>query len=117
MVTITFEDDCFLFKVKGLHKVWSLKSELKVHKTHIKEVHNNIASVNGLFDLRIPGTYLPGVIKAGTFWSVSSGEKSFWDVSDEKKSIVVELADAGLSKIVVEVENPEEAKKFILDRL
>ena len=37
------------------------------------------------------------------------GQKTFWDVANRKKSIVVELKNTSFSQLIIEVDNPETA--------
>jgi hypothetical protein len=57
-------------------------------------------------ELRMPGTYLPGVIKAGSYYRYRDGRWSFWDVCDRRKAVVIELRDEPYARLVVEVEEP-----------
>ncbi len=54
--------------------------------------------------LRAPGTHVPGVITAGTFYH--HGKCIFWDVKDPEKTIVIELADDRYDQLIIEVEDP-----------
>jgi hypothetical protein len=49
MVTITASKDDFIFEVKGLHKLWSLKSELRVKREHVVQIHTYKHKHSGLF--------------------------------------------------------------------
>jgi hypothetical protein len=69
--------------------------------------YTNDKSLNWLVGLRMPGTHIPGLITAGTYY-VNSGT-IFCDVSDHKKSIVVELQDEFYKRLIVEVEDPQNA--------
>jgi len=109
MVTINKQNNDFIFEVKGLHKIWALKRQLTIPADHITRVHQNTDSVRGWKGWRIPGTSIPGIITAGTYYK--NGDKIFWDVCNMNKSIVVELKDENYTKLVIEVENPEDAIK------
>ncbi|HEY9229192.1 MAG TPA: hypothetical protein VIP11_21250, partial [Gemmatimonadaceae bacterium] len=54
--------------------------------------------------LRMPGTSLPGVITAGTFYQ--SDGAVFFDVHDPERTIDVELDHEHYRRLVIEVENP-----------
>ena len=66
-------------------------------------------------ELRAPGTNIPGVITAGTFYQ--EGEKVFWDVHDPHKTVVIQLRDEKYSRLVVEVEDPSTTAQAIQERL
>lgn len=106
MVTIQKTDDSFIFEIKGMHKLWALKSQLSIPQNHIvtaKEYDGQYWNLG----LRFPGTHLPGVITAGTFYG--SEGTIFCDVSNKENAILIELKDEQYTKLIIEVENPAEA--------
>ena len=106
MVKVTAENDHFVFHVQGLHKLWSFKNTIKIPKDHIVKVHNNKAAIPLFKGWRLPGTFVPFVITAGTYYK--RGTKNFWDIMKERNAIVVELKDEQYKNMYIEVENPEE---------
>ena len=90
MVDIVIDDTHATFAVRGWDKFWALKSELRVPLEHIADVHADAEAARGWWHgLRMPGTQLPGVIIAGTFYQ--SGGRLFYDVHDADNAIVVVL--------------------------
>jgi len=61
--------------------------------------------------IRAPGTHVPGVIIAGTYYK--KGQRIFWDVKDPKKAIVIDLADERYNQLIVEVEDPSRSVQEI----
>jgi hypothetical protein len=108
MVHFELTDRELIVQVNGLHKLWSLKSELRIDRTHIVGVHTDLAKVES-FGLRFPGTCIPGLIKAGTY--IHATGKDFWDVVNRSKSIVIELKDEEYQHLVVEVEDVSDSLK------
>jgi hypothetical protein len=53
---------------------------------------------------RMPGTHLPGILVAGTFFK--GGKRFFWDVRKKQNTIVVELDDEPYHQLIIEVEDP-----------
>ena len=107
MVQIEYKDDDVIFNVKGLHKLWALKSSLTVSKDSIVAVAPYDDRFGYWPGWRIPGTSIPGIITAGTYYR--DGNKYFWDVCKKKKSIMVTLKNDKYNMLIVEVENVEEA--------
>ncbi len=107
MVTIEKQADNFVFEVKGLHKLWALKSQISIPKENIITAYPNKENLNWIMGLRMPGTHIPGLITAGTY--ILKDGTIFCDVSDYKKSIVVELKDEYYKRLVIEVEDVEAA--------
>jgi len=106
MVNLTVTDDEFIFNLKGLHKIWALKSNINIPEENIVQAYQNEEELNSWRGWRIPGTYIPYLITAGTFYR--KGNRNFWDVMNTKKTIIVELKDSFYNKLYIEVENPEE---------
>jgi hypothetical protein len=54
--------------------------------------------------IRAPGTHVPGVITAGTFYQ--EGERVFWDVHDPESTVEIQLKDERYVRLVIEVDDP-----------
>lgn len=111
MVTLTVTDDEFIFKIKGLHKIWAFKNKIEIPKENIIHAYQNEEELNSSSGFRIPGTYIPYLITAGTFYR--KGNRNFWDIMNKKNTIIVELKDNYYNKLFVEVENPEETMNLL----
>jgi hypothetical protein len=106
MVKVSIRDDVAVFSVQGLHKLWAFKSRLEVPLAHIKAVRADPAVTRGWWKgIRAPGTHVPGVIVAGTYYHRGL-KKTFWDVVDPERAIVVELDGERYERLIVEVEDP-----------
>lgn len=68
-------------------------------------------SIIPFFALRFPGTHIPGVITAGTYYS--KGEKIFCDVTDKSTALIFELKDGPYSRIIANVDNPDAALSLL----
>ncbi len=105
MVEIKREGDKLVFEVQGLDKLWALKSRLEIPCSNLREVRADPTVARGWWKgIRAPGTHIPGVIIAGTFYH--DGKRNFWDVKDPEKTIVIELADERYNELIIEVQNP-----------
>ena len=67
--------------------------------------------VHGFKGFKLMGTQVPGVITAGTFRS--DGDRIFWDVRNPAGAIVIELADATYTRLIIEVADPRAAVDLI----
>ncbi len=111
MVSVKTEGKNILFEAQGLHKLWSFKSKLEIPKEHILNAYQNDDELSGWKGWRAPGTSVPYLITAGTFHL--SGNRIFWDVVNKENTIIISLKDEEYQKLIIEVENPEEAIKLL----
>ena len=103
-------------RVQGADKLWAFKSSLEVQLTHIAGVRADPEIARGWWHgVRMPGTNVPGVITAGTFYQ--DGKRIFWDVHNPANAIVIRLRDERYDELVVEVADPQAAMKIIQDAL
>ena len=61
--------------------------------------------------LKMPGTNIPGVLTAGTFYH--HGQRVFWDVHHPENTVVIELRDERYNELIVEVADPNAAVQLI----
>jgi hypothetical protein len=106
MVNVSIQDDRVRFEVEGWDKLWTLKTALEIPLAHIVSVRADPEPARGWFHgLRLPGTEIPGLITAGTFYTRDGAV--FFDIHDPAKAIVVELNHEHYKRLVLEVEDPE----------
>lgn len=108
MVTVTIEGGNAHFEVEGIDRFWSLRSRLTIPLGDIVNVTTDAASHFHLLDgIKLMGSWIPGILTAGTFWQRKEDGLVFWDVHDPARAIVVALAHQKYKKLVVEVEDPQ----------
>ncbi|MHB8652203.1 MAG: hypothetical protein ACYC8S_03675 [Minisyncoccota bacterium] len=104
MTTLHIEQSNLTINVEGADKIWALKSYLTIPLLHIARVEYNPEVARGWWHgIRLPGTYVPGVITAGTFYHHK--EWAFWDVHNPEKTIIITLKDERYQKLVIEVKD------------
>jgi hypothetical protein len=112
LVDLAITDGKLTLHVRGADKLWALKSSLEIPLAHVAGVRADPAAARGWYHgLRMPGTNLPGVITAGTFYQ--DGKRVFWDVHHPDKTIVIDLHDERYNELVVEVDDPQAAVSLI----
>ncbi|MEO6128561.1 MAG: hypothetical protein ABIP30_09470 [Ferruginibacter sp.] len=114
MITISKENDSFIFNVNGMHKLWAFKSQLTIPTDNIINAHQDIESIKGWHGWRAPGTSIPSIITAGTFYK--DGNKIFWDVANIENCIIVDLKDEDYKQLIIEVEDPAGIINFLLSK-
>ena len=106
MVRVTVEGDRVHFDVEGWDKLWALKSQIDIPLLHIRAVRADPEPARGWWHgLRLPGTQVPGILTAGTFYQ--SDGAVFYDVHNPDGTIVVDVEHEQYKQLVVEVESPE----------
>jgi hypothetical protein len=109
MVEITVNDGKLVLEMEGLDKLWALKSRMEIPLSKVSGVRTVDPDVTrGLWkSLKVAGTYIPGLITAGTF--KQHGQRIFWDVESAEKAIEIDLVDDRYNELVVQVEDPQAA--------
>lgn len=95
---LTIDSEKLRIKLEGLERVLALKGGLEIPLKHIVRADTETPE-SGWTDLRIPGTSLPGVIKAGTYYTRRG--KEFWYVTRGKKYLILELENEDYRRIVL----------------
>jgi hypothetical protein len=116
LVNLSIAEGKLTLHVRGADKLWALKSSLEIPIVHIVRVRADPEIARGWYHgIRLPGTNVPGVITAGTFYQ--DGKRIFWDVHRPEQTIVIELHDERYNELVIEVDDPDDAVKLIQSAL
>jgi hypothetical protein len=112
MVDISIAEDRLHLRVMGADQLWSFKSSLEIPLQHVAGIRADPSVARGWWHgLRMPGTNLPGVITAGTFYH--DGKRVFWDVHRPENTVVIELHDERYNELIVEVADPNQNVEMI----
>jgi hypothetical protein len=102
---VELTEKALIVHVRGMDRLWALKSRLEIPLAHVVSAESDPEVAQGWSkSIRAPGTHVPGVITAGTFYQ--EGERVFWDVHDPEKTIVIRLKDETYARLVIEVDDP-----------
>ncbi len=109
MVQIAIHGQQVAFEVQGWSQLWALRRRIAVPLASIRGVRRaDPTVVDGWWKgLRMPGTHIPGIIVAGTYYDGS--KRAFWDVRHPVRAIEVELTGASYDRLVVDVADPDAA--------
>lgn len=106
MADIEITQRLLVVNVTGVDRLLALKSRLEVPLEHVAGVELRPEAARAWWHgFRMPGTQIPGVVTAGSFYQ--SGECVFWDVHDPDKTIAIQLRDEYYTKLVIQVEDPK----------
>lgn len=112
MVELEIANNNLVIHVKGADKLWAFRSTLEIPLAHIAGVRTDPAIADGWWKgFRFPGTNLPGVIAAGTFYY--HGKTVFWDVHHGENAIILDLHDERYDELIVEVADTGAAVQMI----
>ncbi len=98
---VEITDDSLVVRPRGLNRVWALKGEVRIPLSQVSGVRTDVIRRDVPSGFRVPGTYIPGVIQAGTYRK--SGEKSFWLVGRTPTVTVIECPGAAFDRIVLQL--------------
>ncbi|GAA1654552.1 hypothetical protein [Actinoplanes couchii] len=104
MADVRIDGSTLVVEVRGLDKLWALKSRLEIPLVNVSGATADPGIDREPKGLRAPGAHIPGVITAGTFHR--DGEKVFWDVKNPQNAVVIALRDETYARLVVEVADP-----------
>ena len=106
MVDLSIASGNLELHVRGADKLWALKSSLEIPLRHIAGIRADPSVAHGWWHgIRLPGTNIPGVLTAGTFYQ--HGKRVFWDVHNPENTVVIELRDERYDELIVEVADPQ----------
>jgi hypothetical protein len=104
MARIDIAGDALVVTIEGLDVLWAFKKRLTVPLAHVRGATPDPGIVRGFKGVRTKGTYWPGLIVAGTY---RSGEdRTFWNVRDAAKAVVIELTGEPWTRLVIEADDP-----------
>lgn len=103
-------DDRLLVRPVGLMRLWALSTGIDCPVEAVVDL--GVADTRSLHKgFRAPGTYLPGVMTAGTFRSKDGN--ALWLVGRHKQVLVIELTGEKWRYLVLGVEDPVAANEAL----
>lgn len=112
MVELSVGDGKLTMEVEGADKLFALKSTLTIPLEHVAGIRADPEVARGWFHgFKMPGTNIPGVITAGTFYLHE--QRVFWDVHRPENTVVIELHDERYNELIVEVADPQAAVEMV----
>jgi hypothetical protein len=116
MVDVSISGGNLVLHVRGADKLWAFKSSLEIPLAHIREIRADSEIAHGRWHgIRMPGTNVPGVLTAGTFYQ--DGKRVFWDVHNPDNTVVIELKDERYNELVVEVADQKATVELVKSAL
>lgn len=114
LATLSIEGSDLVVTMRGLNKVWAMKSRIVIPIASIESVR--VMDARPLRrGLRFPGSAVPGLIFAGSY--LKSGEWSFFAVRTGEEAVVIEASAGRYRRIVIETVDPYRAVALVKDSL
>jgi len=90
-------------ELEWYEQLWAfyLPKTIEIPLEHIEQATTE-EPLSTWLEIRAPGTFLPGVIKAGTYYTKQG--KEFWYVTKEKDYLTLELKDEPFKRIILTLE-------------
>lgn len=101
-MNIDLSEDALTLSFEGLEQLWAVKltSHVRIPRAHVKHAENLLPPTTWK-ELRAPGTFLPGVIKAGTYYNDRGKELWYATRSQRDNPLTIELEGEGYDRLVL----------------
>jgi hypothetical protein len=106
MVDMSIAGGVVTFRVRGLHKLWALKSKIRVPLRSIVAVDAGERAAQEARGWRLFGSWIPGLLTAGTF--ARDGQWWFWDVVRPDRALAITLREHRYSRLIIEAADPKD---------
>jgi hypothetical protein len=110
---IDIDGDSLVVQIEGADKLWAMKSRLEIPLADVVDARVAGDEARGWQGIRVGGTEVPGVIKAGQFYW--KGRWVFCDMHHPDKAIAIDLQHEQYEKLLVEVDDPDREVARIRD--
>lgn len=106
-MNLSIVDNKLLVELEWYEQLWAftLNKTLEIPLDRVERVTAEEPQSNWA-EIRAPGTFLPGVIKAGTYYTAKG--KEFWYVTRDKDYLTLELKDEPYRRIILTVDRNNE---------
>lgn len=108
MVDIHLMPDALVVKVLGLHQLWAFKREIRIPRAELRSIEVGVApgaQATVYRSLRLPGTFVPRLIRAGSYRG--SNGWLFWDIAGRgPKAVTLTTQGHRYAQLVVDVADP-----------
>jgi hypothetical protein len=107
---LRLEDSTLKIELSAAEKILALHGSFAIPWSHITEV-KAAEPESKWWDIRAPGTFIPGVIRAGTYYTRRG--KEFWSYTRGKKPLVLELRNEKYQRLILGLDNAFEWQQKI----
>jgi hypothetical protein len=98
---IRYEKDNLVVKLSFWETIWGMHSNFSIPKKNVVSLKET-EPVSGWWDIKFPGTFFPGLIKAGSY--LTRRGREYWFVNRNHKFFyTIELKDMAYKRLVLGV--------------
>ncbi len=101
LAEVEVRDGTLIVRPRGMNRLWAFKGEVRVPVSQVSGVRTGVARRSVPSRLRTLGTYVPGLIQAGSYRG--NGERSFWLVGRTPTVTVIDCPGARFDRIVLQL--------------
>jgi hypothetical protein len=101
-MNITNQGNHLIIEFSLVEKTLGLHGNFKIQQSSIVSIEEREPEW-GWLDLKIPGTFFPGLIRAGTYYSRRG--KEFWYWTNKKHTYVIELKNMPYKRIILSTDD------------
>src|SRR4051794_41189497 len=103
MTSVEITGDQLVVTMRGLDRLWSLRRRVVVPLVHVRGATADPGVTRASAGIRAPGTHLPRVITAGTYFK--DGDRTLWNLRASQQPVVVELTGEHFTRLVLGVDD------------
>jgi hypothetical protein len=103
MTAVDVTGDQLVVTMHGLDRLWALRRRIVVPLVHVRGATADPGVTRESAGLRAPGTHLPRVITAGTYYK--DGHRTFWNLRSSQEAVVIELTGERFRRLVLGVDD------------
>ncbi len=102
-MTLSFDSQFLTITLRPMEKLWAVRGDLKIPAAHVTGAWAGMPKTSWR-ELRVPGSFVPGLIKAGRY--LTPRGKEFWYVTRRKRHpITIELTGEKFDRLVLGFED------------
>lgn len=101
MPAIELTSNTLIVRLSILEKIFSVRGNLHIPLSQVRGATEDSGFNSEPLGLRIPGTHIPGFLKAGTF--VKNSERQFVYLRPALQPLVIELSGARYARLAIGV--------------
>ena len=103
-MTLSLDSSFLIVTLQPMEKIWAMRGDLRIPIAHVKSAWAGIPKTSWR-ELRVPGSFVPGLIKAGRYLTPRGRE--FWYVTRKKRhAMTIELTGEKFDRCVLGFEDP-----------